>query len=92
MSPNDPIMVVGSRYLVVASPITPPIEGSVLPRDGTVLVAWWLLGEEAMIPRESLMQAIWKEHCDPVVDPKLKPTKQFLNIIPQDILEWCQHY
>jgi len=50
----ETMMVVGQRYLVVASPIMQPVAGSVLPRDGTVLVDWWSIGDKAEIQSDHI--------------------------------------
>lgn len=55
----EPAMQVGRRYLVAASPLS-PMEGAVLPRDGTVLVGWWTV--EA-VPGEGWLRERWVEEC-----------------------------
>ena len=86
--PNDPPeMPIGSRQLVFANPTHEPN-----PRDGTILLEARRLNEQAPLPPAEIVQAIWREHCDSTFDRTLRPTEAFLKFIPQDLIEWCEHY
>lgn len=87
---EEPDLRIGERYLLFVSygPGSSGLQGDIGLRH------WIALDPDAELPREDEMRAIWLEHCAPELRAGSweRPTRKYLRLLSEGMLEWCGHY
>lgn len=54
--------------------------------------SWIQLDAHAELPNNPELEALWAEHCGPVLPNTGRPTQKYLALLPLRFLDWCEHY
>ena len=84
-------MPLGSRHLVFLHQVD---EKNAYMNTDLILIRSFEIPENADIPDSEAAQDLWEEHCTlaPHSPIETHPTDRYLALIPDYLLQWCEHY